>query len=412
MIFKVLTSAVLSGGLIVAGVSASSPSGATTARAQLTLPAPTGQYPVGTVALHLVDHARTDPWGVEPGQPRQLMTSVFYPAASTAGYQVAPQMTSAEAAGFDTFNTTGVPVGKVDWASTKTHAHVGAPTRTGKYPVVLYSPGLGDPRGWDTTLVEDLASRGYVVVTVDPTYESPAVEFPDGYVAKSVMPGLLNTPDVQSLLRKIINVRLADTGFVLSSLQALHAGHNPDAEHRPLPSGLAGAMNTADIGMFGQSGGGSTAFQRAYTDPRLKAVINMDGTLAFSPDDGDGSNPLPVAAHGLRTPFLLLGDKVDDHYTQASWDELWQHSRGWHRDVLLRGSEHGSYTDAQVLLPQIAKQVKDLPPDLVAGDIGYIDPSTAITCEQAYVSGFFDLFLRHRGIGPASPGCSAAVVIP
>ncbi|HEY3632481.1 MAG TPA: hypothetical protein VGL21_16360 [Jatrophihabitantaceae bacterium] len=412
MIFKVLTSAVLSGGLIVAGVSASSPSGATTARAQLTLPAPTGQYPVGTVALHLVDHARTDPWGVEPGQPRQLMTSVFYPAASTAGYQVAPQMTSAEAAGFDTFNTTGVPVGKVDWASTKTHAHVGAPTRTGKYPVVLYSPGLGDPRGWDTTLVEDLASRGYVVVTVDPTYESPAVEFPDGYVAKSVMPGLLNTPDVQSLLRKIINVRLADTGFVLSSLQALHAGHNPDAEHRPLPSGLAGAMNTADIGMFGQSGGGSTAFQRAYTDPRLKAVINMDGTLAFSPDDGDGSNPLPVAAHGLRTPFLLLGDKVDDHYTQASWDELWQHSHGWHRDVLLRGSEHGSYTDAQVLLPQIAKQVKDLPPDLVAGDIGYIDPSTAITCEQAYVSGFFDLFLRHRGIGPASPGCSAAVVIP
>jgi hypothetical protein len=80
--------------------------------------------------------------------------------------------------------------------------------------------------------------------------------------------------------------------------------------------------------------------------------------------------------------------------------------------VLLRGSEHGSYTDAQVLLPQIAKQVKDLPPDLIAGDIGYIDPSTAITCEQAYVSGFFDLFLRHLGIGPASPGCSAAVVIP
>lgn len=412
MIMKVLTSSVLAGGLLFAGVSASSPSGATTARAQLTLPAPTGPYPVGTTTLHLVDHARTDPWGVEPGRPRQLMTSVFYPAASTAGYQVAPQLTPAEAADYDTFNNTGVPAGKVDWASTKTHAFVGAPTRTGDYPVVLYSPGLGDPRSWDTTLVEDLASRGYVVVTVDPTYESPAVEFPNHYVAKSVVPGLLKTADVITLLRKLIKVRVADTGFVISALQALHSGHNPDAEHRPLPSGLAAAMNTGDIGMFGQSGGGSTAFERAYTDPRLKAVINMDGTMAFSPDDGDGSNPLPVVVHGLSTPFLLLGDKVDDHYTQASWSELWQHSHGWHRDVLLRGSEHGSYTDAQVLMPQIAQQVKDLPPGLVSGDIGYIDPATAVKCEQAYVSGFFDLFLRHRGAGPTGAGCSAAVRIP
>lgn len=65
-----------------------------------------------------------------------------------------------------------------------------------------------------------------------------------------------------------------------------------------------------------------------------------------------------------------------------------------------------------MLLPQIAEQVKDLPPGLVTGDIGYIDPSTAIKCEQAYVSGFFDLFLRHRGIGPSGAGCSAAVAIP
>jgi alpha-beta hydrolase superfamily lysophospholipase len=38
--------------------------------------------------------------------------------------------------------------------------------------VVLYSPGAGDPRTWETALVQDLASRGYVVVTIDHTYDA------------------------------------------------------------------------------------------------------------------------------------------------------------------------------------------------------------------------------------------------
>jgi hypothetical protein len=42
---------------------------------QLTLPAPTGPYPVGTVPLHLVDGSRPDPVA-GPGHHRELMTSV------------------------------------------------------------------------------------------------------------------------------------------------------------------------------------------------------------------------------------------------------------------------------------------------------------------------------------------------
>jgi dienelactone hydrolase len=399
--------------LTAAGLTASSASGASgasPARAELTLPAPTGPDAVGTTTLHLIDPARPDPWDVHPGELRQLMVSVFYPAARTAGYGVASQMTSAEADAFDAFNNTGLPAGKVDWAATRTHAYVGAPVAPGRHPVVLYSPGLGDPRGWATTLVEDLASRGYVVVTIDPTYESPAVEFPNGTVAKSVLPPLLGTSDPLPLIRKLITVREADTRFVIGQLGALAAGRDPDAEHRPLPAGLPGALDLADLGMFAQSGGGSVAFQTAFDDPRLKAVINMDGTLAFSPDDGDGSNPLPVAAHGLHTPFLLMGDKVDDHYTQASWSELWSHSRGWHRDLLLRGSQHGSYTDDEALLPQVAKQVSGLPPNAIPEDIGFIDPALAISCEQDYISAFFDTFLRHRPDRPVT--CEAAVFIP
>jgi hypothetical protein len=51
---------------------------------QLTLPAPTGPYPVGTVRLHLIDRSRPDPTA-GPGHFRQLMASVWYPPGTSRG---------------------------------------------------------------------------------------------------------------------------------------------------------------------------------------------------------------------------------------------------------------------------------------------------------------------------------------
>ena len=47
---------------------------------RLTLPAPTGPHRLGTVSLHLVDRSRPDPVA-GPGRYRELMASVWYPAA-------------------------------------------------------------------------------------------------------------------------------------------------------------------------------------------------------------------------------------------------------------------------------------------------------------------------------------------
>lgn len=81
--------------------------------ARLVLPAPSGPYAVGTVALRLVDHARPDPWVAS--QPyRELMVSAFYPARDAAAYPVAPQMSPAAAKHFD--ESLGTPVHQ-GWAS-------------------------------------------------------------------------------------------------------------------------------------------------------------------------------------------------------------------------------------------------------------------------------------------------------
>ncbi|WP_406440244.1 hydrolase [Streptomyces sp. NBC_01613] len=357
---------------------------------RLTLPTPSGPYVVGTVSLHLVDASRCDPWITS--QPyRQLMIGIRYPARTVAGYPAAPQMLPGEAAGFAALNSfTDVPASEVDWSATRTHAHEGAPVdrARGPFPVVYYSPGAGDPRSLGTTLCDDLASRGYVVVTIDHTYDASAVQFPGGRVEKSVLPAEYEKayPDqerITALLRKTMAVRVADTRFLLDEL--------PSA----LPQVLRGMLDFDRIGMFGQSAGGFTALQTMHDDPRIAAGADLDGVLADVQNDSTPGNLSSVAADGLDRPFLLIGMDGNNLATVPSWNALWRHSHGWHRGLSLRGADHATYTDAEALIPQIAHQL-GLPRKTVVENIGTIAPRRAIAAERAYLAAFFDRRLRGR----------------
>ncbi|PWI45841.1 hydrolase [Streptomyces sp. ICBB 8177] len=378
-------------------------SGATTGQARLTLPRPTGPDQVGTVELRLVDHSRKDPW--VPSVPyRELMVSVRYPARDADRYPRAPQMLPGAAAGFDALDNFGgkIPKGKVDWAGTLSYAHEGAPVARGRgrLPVVLYSPGVGDPRTLGTTLGDELASHGYVVVTIDHTYDASAVEFPHGRVEKSVLPAALaatggDPAKVIALLRRTVDARVADTRSVLDAVDALAAGHDPDADGRRLPRGLAGALDPHHVGMFGQSAGGMAALETMHEDPRLAAGVDMDGVLAYEQDDHTPGNPFPVARSGLRKPFMLMGEEGDDHTTVPSWGLLWEHSDGWRRDLTLLGGRHASFTDAESMVPQIARQLR-LPRSTVTALVGTAGPARAVAAQEAYLTAFFDRWLRGR----------------
>lgn len=120
--------------------------------ARLRLPTPTGPYPVGTVDLHLIDRTRTDPWTAAPAY-RELMISLWYPARDVGRFPRAPHMSPGAAAHFGSAagagsSLYGIPAGSVDFAATRSSGHQGAPVarHKGPYPVVLYSPGAGDPR--------------------------------------------------------------------------------------------------------------------------------------------------------------------------------------------------------------------------------------------------------------------------
>ncbi|CAG7646896.1 Platelet-activating factor acetylhydrolase, isoform II [Actinacidiphila bryophytorum] len=367
----------------------------------LRLPAPGGPYPVGTAALRLVDTVRPDPWVPQPC--RELMASLRYPALAAGPGPGAPQMLPGEAAGFaELAGYTGVPAAEVDWAATRTHAHAGAPPAAGPFPLVLYSPGAGDPRSLNSTLCDDLASRGYAVLTVDHTYDAAAVEFPGGRVERSVLPAEFaravpdpGHPDpvkVAALLRKVVQVRAADVRSVLDLLPHV------------LPRSLRGVPDFGRVGMFGHSAGGFTALQAMYDDERIAAGVNFDGVIAYVQDDPDRGFLSPVAEGGLDRPFLLVGKDGNTRRTVPSWDALWRHSRGPRAEVSLAGAEHATFTDAETLLPQIARRLH-LGAEVVTANVGTIDRRAAVRDQRALLGAFFDR--RLRGLTPR-PGRGSA----
>lgn len=155
------------------------------------LPDPNGPYSVAMRVHALTDMNRTDPYA--PGDAethRQIVISVLWPIDETTSCtpEVVSYMPHATAAAYGQYAASmGLPDGIFDalrltfWRvkrveRRKSHA------QESKYPLALFSPGSGVSLLAYTAIARALASRGYVVVTVDHPYDANIVEFPDGKV--------------------------------------------------------------------------------------------------------------------------------------------------------------------------------------------------------------------------------------
>jgi platelet-activating factor acetylhydrolase isoform II len=386
-------------GALAAGLALALPGGAaladTTAPAtyRVDLPEPTGRYPIGTTELHLVDEGRADPW--VPGRTRELMVGVWYPAYPSQSGERAPYMRPgvAKAQAELVAGSIGVDPSRLDLGGSPTHARAGAPA-LGRHPVVIYSPGLGTSRLYGTNHVEELASRGYVVVTIDHTGETP-VEFPGGRVTGTEMPSTGGA----DLMRRTTAARVADTRFVLDQLAVLQRGGNPDAERRALPHGLGRALDLRRTGMFGYSLGGFTAGETMLVDRRIDAGMNLDGTMMY--DFAGQTGYSDVVRRGLDRPFLLMGAMGHHHRSRpgdpmhdTSWAVFWRNQRGWKLDLQIADGTHGAFADYQFILPQLVERL-GLEIDL-DGLLGTVDPDASVRAQRAYLGAFFERFLRHR----------------
>lgn len=336
----------------------------------LVLPPPSGPHALGTVALHLSDRSRRDPW-VATRPVRELMVQLWSPARAATGLRRAPWMTGQAA---KVFQQTGYLL--PEYATLPdTHAGIGtaADTRGGRCPVILYSHGHGRHRSSSTALVEELVSHGYIVVTIDHTYDAGQVEFPGGRVEKYAMPPF-TVEDDDPVILKAVDVRVADTRFVLEELSRRVRGRRDQ-----LPHGLGDILDLSRTAMFGHSLGGATAASAMAAGAPIAAGANLDGSL-FG----------PVVTKGLRKPFLLMSEDADN---KPSWHEIWPRLRGWRRHLRLTGTRHFSYTDYEAFMPQVATRLGATDEQL-AEFIGPLDGARGIDVQRRFLLSYFDLHLR------------------
>ncbi|WP_188316863.1 alpha/beta hydrolase family protein [Solihabitans fulvus] len=335
----------------------------------VTLPAPTGPSPVGRAVFDWTDHSRVDPYAPQGSTPRELSVVVWYPAAP------APRATQ----------TSYLPpgwqeaLGDGGWlnALSRTppslihpHAVADAPVDgAAPHPVLVFAPGMGLRATDYTVIAEDLASHGYVVAGVTPTYSTDVV-LADGRVARRV-DRAGDGGDVAA------NVQLwaDDLRFTVTQLAAVN-----DTADSP----FHGRLDTKSVGLFGHSLGGAAATLACHHESACVGAVDIDGYLF-----GD------VLNDGLGKPFGFLGNQDSMAKDAPQRGMLRQTLRGvaagqghvW----TVAGASHYNFTDRGVYFNLLRSQVAHLGP---------IDGARASAITNAYTRAFFDAYLRGR---PAPP---------
>ncbi len=342
----------------------------------LVLPAPTGPYAVGRVEYDWTDQARNDPLAPRAGTKRELVVWAWYPALRSSGTQPAPYLPSKWAQLSDQDHAfLGMQLIQSS-ASIQTHSLNHAPLATdqARYPVLIFEPGMGNIPTQYTTLIEDLASHGYIVFAINPTYSANMVVFPDGRVAESTSAG---KPDdaawgKQATGDRLVSVWAQDVSFVVNQLDALNTASG---------GMFSGHLDLARLGVFGHSFGGATAAQVCHMNARCKAGLDIDGTLF-----GD------VVQTGVDKPFMVM-QLGTDACTDAEC-RTFQHDihailrtappgAGYHIGV--KNAEHYNCSDYAVVFSPLR----------LLGALGSIDGARGLQITRAYVRAFFDTYLNN-----------------
>jgi dienelactone hydrolase len=294
---------------------------------------PGGPFAVGTQIFRWVDPSRPEDATADPADRRNVIVQAWYPAAAGSRGPRAPYI---DGLGRLPSSVSLIPsfllrrYGRID-----THAVLGAPLSRARarWPVVVFSPGYGGPRAFYTSLVADLASRGYVVLALDHPYESAVTELADGRIATTVETFLEGDPDRTAFMAGRLALRASDVSFVLDQI----------AQPRALGSRLSGRLDLDHIGTVGHSLGGATAAAAMAADARIKAAVNVDGTLY-----GD------LAERHLDRPFMLL---ESDHAESGHGERYLTGNRRLLENLKAGGfryeidrANHYSFTDAPLFL--------------------------------------------------------------
>lgn len=240
------------------------------------LPKPDGLYKVGTQTFHFIDNDREETFTEDKNDKRELMVQIWYPAQNTESKKhemLFPDNKQTFKKYKEAYSTElKIPQFVFDyWKYIGSNAFENADIMQSSkpYPLVIICHGMGTSRILHSSQAEELASHGFIVAAIDHTYNTIATAFPDGRVTGYKAELTLN--DFYSSTSRVGDIWTEDVNFVINQMEKLNSGGRAVK--------FKEKIDLNNIGIMGHSFGGATAFNAFYNNKKIKAGIDMDGSL-------------------------------------------------------------------------------------------------------------------------------------
>lgn len=214
-------------------------------------------------------------------------------------------------------------------------------------PLVVFSPGGISIKTSNVSLFKELASHGYIVVSIDHTYQALFTTIDDKKIW--IAPGYmkeLNTEDSHKDIansykryQKWMAIRTGDINLIIDTFIS---------EAKKSDNGFYSLIDSQKIGLSGHSLGGSAALGVARQRKDISAVIALEAPYMYDITGYDGdkftwnTEPYNCAILNIYsdTGYPLVGS--DNKYVQNA---NYLYNKGNIEYDYIRGSNHFSLTD-------------------------------------------------------------------
>jgi len=338
---------------------------------------PAGPYRVGVTSLTLVDDSRREINSADPNEPRRLIVQIWYPGLPADGAQPAPWMPDGDILAPAIAAYSGFPPFFLDhlkWVKTNSYPDAPLDPAGKPYPLLLFSHGWNGFRTQNVHHMEELASHGYIVASIEHPYAAIATVFPDGQVVLNnpdILPLNASDEEIEPAARVLGEQWEGDIRFTLDRLAKMNNGEPPTPWMQ--------SLDLAKIGVFGHSTGAGATIQFCSNDPRCTAGLTLDAWMG----------PVSEAAldSGVSQPFLFIfSERWPSVRNKALFARFSPHAAQSIGVYTILGSDHYDFLDSTLLPPAVGMfNLK-----------GPISTTRMTKIIDAYSLAFFDLTLKGK----------------
>jgi len=309
-----------------------------------TIPAPDGQNQVGTRIYELTDSSRKELFSGKD-EARRFQIQIWYPAKPSPSDDRARWMNHADIfARSLSQDELHLPPFFLDHLSlVKLPAYKDSkvsPSKDG-YPVILFSHGWNGFNAQNTGQALQLASHGFVVVTIQHPYGAVVTVFNDGTIAKNnpaALPEDAPDDEYDIAADKLVNQWAGDLAYALDFMTQQNSNSS---------SPFFNSLDLSRVGAYGHSTGGGAAIQFCGTDPRCKALLGQDPFMRPVSTE--------VLENGVTQPaFFMFSQAWKDDVNSLNnrqFKPFYAKSKDAIGAISIDGTTHYDFSDLPLLSP-------------------------------------------------------------